>query len=221
MPTVFTHAAVAFALARLTLEFAGSRGQESGNQPSSKLSEAGRWSLTGKGNSAILLTAGILGALPDADALYRHWVLQNGLFGHRGLTHSLCFAAVIASLLAWLFVRWQWNKGQKYATLALTFALATASHGFLDAMTTGGSGVGFFIPFTDTRYFFPIRPIPVAPFSAAALLSARGLNLIIWELALLWTFVLGAVLWHRRTTLRMFAGAGCWVLCVLIWLWRL
>ena len=41
--------------------------------------------------------------------------------------------------------------------------LATASHGVLDAMTTGGLGVAFFSPVEQQRYFFDFRPIQVSP----------------------------------------------------------
>jgi len=56
-----------------------------------------------------------------------------------------------------------------------------ASHGVLDAMTDGGKGIGFFIPFDNHRYFLPFRPIHVSPI---------GLNLagdVLWsELKWIW-----------------------------------
>ncbi len=41
--------------------------------------------------------------------------------------------------------------------------VATASHGLLDMFTNGGLGVALFWPFTDARYFFPVRMIDVSP----------------------------------------------------------
>jgi inner membrane protein len=43
--------------------------------------------------------------------------------------------------------------------IALCIAVATASHGILDAFTNGGLGVAFFAPFDKTRYFFPVTPM--------------------------------------------------------------
>jgi inner membrane protein len=218
MPTVFTHAAVAFALSKLFLEV--TVGSTSALKSEEPLPDTDKQTSPASmaGNRAILLTAGILGALPDVDALYRHWVVHRELFGHRGLTHSLLFAALVGLILAFLFVKLRWHNGQKVWALALIFALATASHGFFDAMTTGGSGVGFFAPFENRRYFFPLRPIPVAPFSAADLFSARGLNLLKWEFTLLWTFVIGAVVWQRSNLLRKLAAVACWSICLVMWL---
>ena len=60
---------------------------------------------------------------------------------------------------------------------------AMASHPVLDAMTDGGGGVALFWPFSDTRHFFPFRPIPVSPLGAG-MLSARGLRVVTAELLL-------------------------------------
>ena len=49
-----------------------------------------------------------------------------------------------------------------------------ATHGLLDAMTTGGLGVALLAPFNDTRYFFPWRPIAVSPIGVRPFFSARG-----------------------------------------------
>lgn len=63
--------------------------------------------------------------------------------------------------------------------------LAAASHGILDAMTDG-SGVAFFAPFDDTRYFLPWRPIPVSPMSPGQFFSRRGVAIMQAETLLLW-----------------------------------
>ena len=47
-------------------------------------------------------------------------------------------------------------------TLVFLLFVAMASHGVLDALTDGGRGVGFLIPFSSERFFFPWRPIPVS-----------------------------------------------------------
>ena len=55
-----------------------------------------------------------------------------------------------------------------------------ASHGVLDALTDGGSGVAFLAPFDDTRYFFPWRPIRVSPFWGG-FFTPRGLETVTSE----------------------------------------
>jgi inner membrane protein len=57
-----------------------------------------------------------------------------------------------------------------------------ASHGLLDAMTTGGLGVAFFAPFSAERYFFPWRPILVSPIGIERFLSPRGAAVLMSEL---------------------------------------
>ena len=64
--------------------------------------------------------------------------------------------------------------------------LATASHGFLDALTDGGLGVAFLAPFHNERYFLPIRPIPVSPIAPPRFFSERGLPVIRSELLWVW-----------------------------------
>ena len=76
------------------------------------------------------LAAGICAALPDADSIgYRLGVPYDSLWGHRGLTHSLLAAAVVAAL-GTLLSRLMRPAGCPAAgRLALLLLLATASHG--------------------------------------------------------------------------------------------
>ena len=53
---------------------------------------------------------------------------------------------------------------------------------FLDAMTTGGKGVGFFIPLDNSRYFFPWQVIKISPIGIGKFFSERGVQVIISEL---------------------------------------
>jgi inner membrane protein len=80
--------------------------------------------------------------------------------------------------------------------------LATASHGFLDAMTDGGLGVAFFSPFSNKRYFLPWTPIRVSPIGAGRFFSSRGLDVLRTEFLWIWlpaaVLVMAAwILWHR------------------------
>ena len=166
----------------------------------------------------LLLASILLPILPDADALFTRWIPYGHPFGHRGFTHSLFFAALVGLVTATLATRGKWASDHSFLKLAIFFALITASHGFFDAMTSGGLGVAFFAPFDDTRYFFPWRPIPVSPMSAAGLMSPRGFRVIRWEFALFWLFAIAAAIWNGRgraraaiAVLLSIAGVIAWV----------
>lgn len=108
--------------------------------------------------------AAALAVLPDADVAWRAWTEYERPFGHRGMTHSLAFAVAAGAVAAWALRR-RIARPEGGLFLAVTFAACTATHGLFDAMTLGGRGVGFLLPFDATRTFFGVRPIPAAPFS--------------------------------------------------------
>lgn len=138
----------------------------------------------------------VLSMVPDIDVLGFGFGIRYGdMLGHRGFTHSLIFALLASGCATLLILSrdvWLQEKiamsGQK---VWLYFFLATASHGLLDAMINGGLGVGFFIPFNATRYFFPFHPIEVSPIGAA-FLSPRGIAVLKNEA--LWIWLPSAVL---------------------------
>ncbi|TGE08791.1 metal-dependent hydrolase [Hymenobacter fodinae] len=111
------------------------------------------------------LVAAACAFLPDADVIgFKFHVAYGSLWGHRGLSHSLLAAAVVASCLTGLAAALRRNSaGVPVGRVWLLLFLATASHGMLDAMTTGGLGVAFFSPFDTERYFLGMRPIAVSP----------------------------------------------------------
>ncbi len=113
------------------------------------------------GRRALFL--GVLCAvLPDIDVVGFACGIQYGeLWGHRGLTHSIPFAALLSALLVALCYRRE--SRAVMAGMGLYFFVCAASHGVLDAMTDGGLGVAFFSPFETTRYFFSVRPVAVSP----------------------------------------------------------
>ena len=114
--------------------------------------------------------------LPDADVIaFALGIPYEAPFGHRGASHSLAFALACGLAAALPAGRRRWARGALVAAVV-------ASHPLLDAMTTGGLGVALWWPASDARIFFPWRPIPVAPIGAA-FLSARGLSVLLWELA--------------------------------------
>ncbi|MBA3708427.1 MAG: metal-dependent hydrolase [Planctomycetes bacterium] len=120
--------------------------------------------------------------LPDFDVLgFAFGVRYADVLGHRGLSHSLLFALVVAVVATFVV----FHRRRPAWIICLYLFLATASHGLLDALTDGGLGIAFFSPFDTTRYFFPVQPIHVSPigvgfFSAAAIPVLLSEALWIW-----------------------------------------
>lgn len=150
-------------------------------------------------SSRIWLWGAVLTALPDIDFIgYRSGIPYAHMMGHRGITHSLFFAAVVGLLSAFYF-RDHWQRSA--FSLWLFFFLCTASHGALDGLTDGGLGVAFFAPFENGRYFLPWRPIPVAPLNPSLIFSEWGAHVIASELLWIWVptlAVAGTILAIRR-----------------------
>lgn len=133
---------------------------------------------TSRSSIKILIIIAIISSiLPDIDVLaFRFGIPYEAPFGHRGFTHSILFALIWAIATVFIF-----GKSQKKLFFFVIF-FSTISHGILDAMTTGGRGVGFFIPFDNTRYFFPWKIIEVSPLSVGQFFSEWGLQVILSEL---------------------------------------
>ena len=146
-----------------------------------------------------MLAACAASVLPDADSIgFWAGVPYDSPLGHRGLTHSLFFAGLVA-LGAAAFARRFRVRGA--AVFAVVF-VAAASHGFLDAMTTGGRGVAFFSPFSNERYFLPWRVIEVSPIGVRPFFTARGAQVFASELTWIWlpaALVALAGFWTRRS----------------------
>ena len=176
MPTVVTHALSGLALGA---PFAGSSGR-----------------------ARIWLAGAACAALPDVDVIgFRFGVHYGDLLGHRGLTHSLPFAVALSALVVVLF---RARLHHRALALWLYLFVATASHGCLDALTDGGLGVAFFSPFSNARYFFPVRPIAVSPIGLAPFVSGRGLAVLWSEIRWVWlpfaAFAAMALAWRRVET---------------------
>jgi inner membrane protein len=93
-----------------------------------------------------LVVGAALANSPDLDFLLNIATHTRGW--HRGFTHSLGFAVVVAlCLLIALGWRRRWE--------AFAYGLAFASHGVLDFATTKiGAGVEILWPFTSEKYGF-------------------------------------------------------------------
>lgn len=169
MPSLIAHAVPALALAPIIARH--------GAAPSRTLHRRTRR----------LVWLGALGAMaPDLDVLaFAFGVPYADPLGHRGLWHSLPFAAGVAAVLAWLALRGDETPPSWRRTWLYLFC-CIGSHGVLDAATNGGLGVALLAPFDATRFFLPFRPIEVSPLGVSAFFSARGLAVIESELFWVW-----------------------------------
>jgi inner membrane protein len=135
---------------------------------------------------SVYLTGALCSLVPDVDVIGFAFGIRYGDFwGHRGFTHSVVFAALLASLFIALGFR-DGVSGTSRASLWLYFFLAALSHGLLDAMTDGGLGVAFFSPFDTHRHFLPWQPIGVSPIGFTRFFSDRGLVVLRSELLWIW-----------------------------------
>lgn len=131
--------------------------------------------------------AAVCAVLPDLDLLGFAVRIQYGdLLGHRGLTHSLFFAAVVGAAATRLVCSSLAPFSRTWWASVAFFAGVTASHGVLDAMTDGGLGVAFFSPFDPSRYFLPWRPLRVPPIGVELFFSQWGLQVMASELLWIW-----------------------------------
>jgi len=130
---------------------------------------------------AAIAAAAVCSIVPDADvAAFRLGIPYAATFGHRGFTHSILFAGIVA-LIATAVIR---PAQYRVATFAFLF-LCTLSHGLLDACTDGGLGVALLSPFSNHRYFFAFRPIHVSAIGTA-FFSARALRTLTSEVIWVW-----------------------------------
>src|SRR5207237_6565854 len=143
--------------------------------------------------------------VPDVEVLGFGFGIRYGdMLGHRGLTHSLAFALVLALVVVALAFRERRAFTRGWWALVAYFFVVTASHGVLDALTDGGLGVAFFAPFSRARYFFPWRPVVVSPIGVAPFFSRWGLEVIESEFVWLWLPACALMLcaWGYRRLLR-------------------
>jgi inner membrane protein len=149
----------------------------------------------------LLLAGAVCSIVPDLDVVgFRFGIRYGDMLGHRGFTHSLLFAVILAALLMFTLFR---NRAGKTWVILLFLFLSTLSHPLLDMLTNGGLGVALFAPFSDERYFFPWRPIEVSPLTVGKFFSDWGARVIISELKWVWlpsavVFTIGQVIRRYR-----------------------
>ena len=138
-----------------------------------------------------VLAAGVLLCLlPDIDVLgFAFGIPYQHPLGHRGLSHSLAFAALLALLVTPLLGETR-SAGPRVAVFLF---LAAASHGVLDSFTDGGLGIALLAPFSEQRLFAPWRPIAVSPIGIKAFFGEWGLRVMASELRWVWLPTLALV----------------------------
>jgi inner membrane protein len=135
-----------------------------------------------KPSKKLLGVAALSSVVPDFDVVgLAMGIPYAAPLGHRGFTHSVLFAFIWAGFMCLMF-----PKGQRLKISLLLFAI-TLSHGLLDALTDGGHGVGFLIPFDNTRMFAPrqYRVLAVSPIGYG-FFSMEGLKVLGSELLWVW-----------------------------------
>jgi inner membrane protein len=133
----------------------------------------------------LFVAGAVCSMLPDLDVIgFALNVPYDHFLGHRGFTHSLVFAALVAAIAS-VAVLSRRIPGINPKLVFLYLFLATASHGLLDALTSGGLGIAFFAPFNNDRYFFPVHPIRVSPIGVH-FFSSRGVVVFLSELKWIW-----------------------------------
>jgi inner membrane protein len=133
------------------------------------------------------LLAVFYAVVPDADVIgFKFGIAYESIFGHRGFTHSIVFAVLLALVVVLLFYREAKTSSKRFYLLVFLFFCCAISHPILDAMTTGGLGVAFFSPFSNARYFFPCRPIKVSPLTIQQFFGEWGWRVIKSELLWVW-----------------------------------
>ncbi len=142
---------------------------------------------------SFLLLSMVCSALPAIDVLgLRAGIPYDHFLGHRGFSHSPFFALLLSVFVVAVFFWRSEVFRRKRWLLVVYFFLLTASHGLLDAMTDGGSGVAMLSPVSNARYFMPWRPLYVAPLGRG-IFSARGLQVLGCELV--WILIPACVVW--------------------------
>ena len=135
-------------------------------------------------SSSLLIAGALCSIVPDLDVVGLEFGIEYGdMLGHRGFTHSIFFAALLAVVVTFAFFR---NRNGSQLLIFLFLFISTLSHPVLDALTNGGLGVGFFAPFSKERYFFAYRPIEVSPIGIGGFFSRRGLRVLLSELRWVW-----------------------------------
>lgn len=146
----------------------------------------------------LALAGAVLAVLPDLDvAAFRLGIAYAHPLGHRGFSHSLVFALLAGVVTALVFFRDVGPGSRAWWRVVAVLTACAASHGVLDAFTDAGLGVGFFVPFDSSRYFFPWRPLATSPLGLGAFFSGSAASILANEILWVWLPLSALVLLAR------------------------
>ncbi len=138
-----------------------------------------------------LLFGAVLANTPDFD--FALVFLLNSDKWHRGFTHSIMFAVLIAMM----FIAY---RGRRKFREALAYGLAFASHFVLDFVTTKeGGGLELFFPFSDGRFGLRWFGLSEMPSKVSVFEILQNLTIEFALFASLLIFILGL----RKMMLRL------------------
>lgn len=130
------------------------------------------------GNKAMLWGA-IGGTIPDLDVLFRFEDPIRQLAFHRGYSHSLLFAFIMAPILGYILHKLYKKSEATWRDWTLLFLLSIGTHPILDCFTLWGTSL--LLPFDNTRIawntIFVVDPIYTVPFLilvAASMFFPKG-----------------------------------------------
>lgn len=131
------------------------------------------------GNKALLWGA-IAGTIPDLDVIYIQLIGGNAIDEivlHRGISHSITFAVLMAPLLGWI-VNWLYRKTAEadFKGWSLLFFWSIFTHPLLDCLTTYGTQL--FLPFSDHRVSIATVFVVDLFYTVPFLLSVIAVSLI-------------------------------------------
>ena len=159
MPTPISHAAVGFAI--------------------------GTWTAPVAPSTRVCLAATACAALPDIDVLWSSGLPVSSPFSHRALTHSLLFALIAASVVAFVFFSddgWRPTR----ARIAGVLLLALLSHGCLDMLSTYSHGIGLLVPFSAHRFRWSWTPLGRPTGTILSQLIEEGLVVLLPAVVVAW-----------------------------------
>lgn len=128
----------------------------------------------------LAIAGAVFAMFPDADVVgFRLGIEYADVWGHRGATHSMVFAAICAAAIALV-----WKEARSWVGFVF-LTVSMASHGLLDTLTNGGLGAALFWPFDNARIFAPETPVLVSPIGRN-FFSWRGLETLFSEIQWIW-----------------------------------
>lgn len=149
------------------------------------------------------ILSALIPIIPDADVIaFRFGIPYESMLGHRGFSHSIIFALIIALIGMFAAFREVFFGEKRWFQYFVFFFLIALSHPILDAFTNGGLGVGIFIPIDETRYFSPFRPIEVSPIGIRRFLDGSAFY-VLWS-EFFWVWIPFLLIYLIKTLFRKF-----------------